>query len=268
MSFLAFFFFFVTLDWICLSDHKQIITFFLNLSRNLGFKLTPSLRFVWFFFFSSVRNGSRVSPSAPAGLWRPSFSWRLPIGQPVCSPWQQEGRGDEKKKKRRRSAGERRSRFLLSRFNGKATRFLTVLHTTSHTNGVRFVCSDGAAQRKSLLFTARQRRVYLPVLCHRTSCSCPSNQQNTRNRNCAPLKRIFFLHEGLLTVQLLHLTWLFFITTWDQKVAGQLLLQENRTQRTRANSQMLLILTLMALTIIIKKDEALGRKRNWFLFWW
>lgn len=97
------------------------------------------------------------------------------------------------KKKKKQETG-----FLLSRFNGKATRFLAVLDMTSHTNGVRFTSSDGATQRKSLLLTARQRRVYLPVLCHHTSCSCTSNHQNTRNRNCAPLERILFYMKGFL----------------------------------------------------------------------
>lgn len=108
-------FFFSPADWICLSEHKQIITFFLNLSRNLGFKLTPSLRFVWFFFSfllvsmtCCVRNGSWVSLSAPAGLWRPSFSWRLPIGQPVCSRWQK-----KKKKTVSRTGGRDFSSHVL-----------------------------------------------------------------------------------------------------------------------------------------------------------
>lgn len=38
-------------DWICLSEHKQITTFFLNLLGNLGFKPTPSTEVCLIFFF-------------------------------------------------------------------------------------------------------------------------------------------------------------------------------------------------------------------------
>lgn len=195
MSFVSFLF---PPDWICLSEHKRIITFFLNLSGNLGFKLTPSLRFVWFFFFfphcqhdllcQKRQQGFALRARWPlaATVFVTAGNWSTRLFTLATGGGIKTGDGQPDT----RSGG-----FLLSRFNRKATRFLNM---TSHTNGAWFTCSDGATQRKSLLLTGRQRRVYLPVLCHHTSCSCPYNHQNTRSRNCAPLRRILFYMKGFL----------------------------------------------------------------------